>query len=129
MHKDDYQYVHNRYQDAANDPGRVAFSVGPNGFVAFQRGFNWFTRRGSTEPWDLAKSSVNTMLPGGTYCNMALENAPAPAHCQSGDTVEVAENGTVVRGRVMSGWAVVLHKRHQLTTGQSESARLQILSV
>ncbi|CAJ1418441.1 unnamed protein product [Effrenium voratum] len=56
--------------------GHAAFSANGTAFVALNRGFNWVTRMGSTTAWLLR--GMNTSLPEGSYCNLALAEKPLP---------------------------------------------------
>ncbi|CAE7220120.1 Amy1 [Symbiodinium pilosum] len=56
--------------------GRVAFSIYKTAFVALSRGFNWVTQSGPDKPWRL--QGINTTLPSGAYCNLALATKPVP---------------------------------------------------
>lgn len=111
-----------------DDDGHAAFSVGTNGFVALYRGFNKFTQpwERAANQWDLAKSQVETVLPGGTYCNLASETRPVPTRstdCVSGVTVVVAANGIIVSGVVDRGGVVALHKNHQVVPTPAPTAQ------
>eukprot|EP00439_Symbiodinium_sp_Y106_P068455 s3502_g11.t1 len=89
--------------------GHVAFGVEEAAFVALNRGFNWVTQIGTSTPWQL--HGMNTSLPSGAYCNLALATQPIPeswaGSCFGDATVDVVidVNGTILQGEVPASGA------------------------
>merc|ERR1712039_126089 len=105
-------YVHNKIK--AN--GRAAFSIGSEGFVAMQRGWNWYTGSGNNASWNL--TGVSTALQAGTYCNFAdesrpLTSRPSRLRCE-GEPVTIEDKGVISNGFVRSGGMVALHSEFRV---------------
>eukprot|EP00929_Paragymnodinium_shiwhaense_P027907 TRINITY_DN16274_c0_g3_i1.p1 TRINITY_DN16274_c0_g3~~TRINITY_DN16274_c0_g3_i1.p1 ORF type:complete len:2002 (+),score=497.55 TRINITY_DN16274_c0_g3_i1:86-6091(+) len=96
----------------------------PVAFVAMSRGWNIKTERGSNSTFDLVKESkdhyLTTMLPAGTYCNLAAVWTPLPGpeeyrrqgnHCPKGaDHVMITKEQQFIMGEVPTGQMLVIHK-------------------
>ncbi|CAE7722647.1 mok14, partial [Symbiodinium sp. CCMP2456] len=95
--------------------GHVAFGVEEAAFVAMNRGFNWVTQIGTSTSWELR--GMNTSLPSGAYCNLALATQPVPVpeswtgSCFGDAIVDVVidVNGTILQGEVPASGVVALH--------------------
>jgi len=92
--------------------GHIGFSLGNVGFVAFSRGYNWYTGQGSNKSYNL--QGTQSGMPPGSYCNLADETGVVPGPGEwlgscAGSSVVVKEDGKIDRGDLFSGDVVAIH--------------------
>jgi glycogen synthase/glycosidase len=103
--------------------GHLGYSIGDAAFVALSRGYNWLTEHGPNASLNLTKPDKEiwytkdhlpyTGMPEGEYCNMAAINSPDETTTCGGTSdwhrISVNINGTIVKGRLLSGRIVAIH--------------------
>lgn len=101
------------------EAGKLRFSMS-NGtsiisFVAMAKGYNWVSRMGTNESWNLTGADIG--LPPGVYCDLGAQPGPVATpdawrengrHCE-GDKIAVNTDGTVRTGFVPPGHFSALH--------------------